>query len=164
MRQLQGDNEEPSLVRGGEIVLLFFVLAIGTLADRLTKSLAIAEPILATPLIKGVLSFEPGVNARGPLGLIVTDSLFFILAVALVVVLAILIWSETEPANRAFLAGALFGIASNSYDKFRYGHIVDTFRLIGGLSFNLADVLIVIGVIGVIIRYRWPKRLEQSNI
>ena len=164
MRQLQGDNEEPSLVRGGEIVLPFFVLAIGALADRVTKALAIAEPARSTPLIKGVLSFEPGVNARGPLGIVVVDSIFFILAVALVAVLAILIWSETSPVNRALLAGALFGIASNSYDKFRYEHIVDTLRLIGGLSFNLADVLIVIGVVGVIIRYRWPKRQEQSNI
>ena len=68
------------------------------------------------------------------------------------------------PANRVLLGGALFGIACNSYDKFRYGHIVDTFRLINGLSFNLADILIVIGVVGVIIRYRWPRRREQSNI
>lgn len=145
-------------------MLLFFVLAIGALADRAFKALAIAQPTILTPLVRDALFFEPGVNERGPLGIVVADSLFFILAVVLVVALIVLISSETAPINRALFLGVFFGIASNSYDKFRYGYIVDTFRLIGGLSFNLADVLIVIGVVGVIIRYRWPRQQEQSSL
>lgn len=145
-------------------MLLFFVVALGALIDRATKTLAINQPTTVAPLIGGVFSFEPGVNERGPLGFTVADSLFFILAVALLAMLIILIRTEAAPINRALLAGALFGIASNSYDKFRYGHIVDTLRLVGGLSFNLADVLIIIGVASVIIRYRWPRQQEQSSL
>lgn len=145
-------------------MLLFFAITIVAITDRLTKTLALVNTASAAVLPAGLLSFEPGINKLGPLGIIVPHYLFFILAAVLIVTLFVLIWSETEPTDRALFAGALLGIASNSYDKFRYGHIVDAFRLIGGLSFNLADVLIVIGIMGVVLRYRWPRQQEQNNI
>jgi len=144
-------------------VLLFFAIAIIATTDRLTKTLALMKSASVSVLPAGLLSFEPGINKFGPLGITVPYYLFFILAVVLLIVLGGLFWHETSSVNRALLLGIIFGIVSNSYDRMRFGYIIDVFRLAGGLSFNLADVLIVFGVVVILIRYRWPKQMAKAT-
>ena len=145
-------------------MFLFFIIAAIALTDRLTKTLALLKPVAAISIVTGVLDFAPEVNSVGPLGIAISPFLFFSLAAFLGAGLVFFIWTETNGVNRALLGGSLLGIVSNVYDRFRFQHIVDTFRLLGGLSFNLADFLIVIGVAGVIIRCSWPTIREEQKL
>jgi lipoprotein signal peptidase len=131
-------------------VLLFLIVTAVLVVDRLMKTLALTWPLTAAPLVGGLLVFEPGVNTLGPLGIFVPRAVFFILAGGLSAALFILLWAEQKTQSRVLLWGVILGIASNSYDRLRFGHIIDTLRLAGGLSFNLADVLIVGGVMTII--------------
>lgn len=140
-------------------MLGFLLIVAIAIADRLTKALALAKPLAAMPLIGKALTFESGINKLGPLGLNIPLFLFFSLSIVLSTILIVLVWSESSASNRALLLGAFFGVVSNSYDRLQYGHIIDTLKLVGSLSFNLADLLIVVGLMGVVIKYRWPGRL-----
>lgn len=133
---------------------MFFLLIVTAVlvVDRLMKALALAWPLTTAPLLGGLLVFEPTVNTLGPLGISVSRATFFILAGGLSAALFIFLWAEQRTQSRVLLWGVILGIASNSYDRLRFGHIIDTLRLAGGLSFNLADVLIVGGVVAVIVQ------------
>lgn len=135
-------------------MLLFLLIAVVFVLDRLTKALALMWPMYSFPLVSSLLTFDPAVNNRGPLGIPIPFFLFLSLSLMIAAVIFFLVWSEPAPINRSLLAGVLLGVVSNSFDRFKFGHIVDVFRLAGGMSFNLADVLIVTCLAGIFIQYR----------
>lgn len=142
----------------------FLLVAVLTLADRLTKAWALLQPFReATALVPAALAFEPAVNPAGPLGLPVPAALLVVSAFVLGAVVLAAAWTEPDAFNRTLLAGVALGVASNAYDRLWLGHVVETFRLAGGLSFNLADVLIVVGVAGVLVRQRVRPELGPGR-
>lgn len=111
------------------------------------------------PLSEGFLFF-PGLQFKYSLN----PSLFFFPAwsfmpwLALAVLIALTISMTTHWRNRSLspspypLVPILLGGASNVFDRFAYGGVVDYVEILGLATINLADILILIGLISILWR------------
>lgn len=129
---------------------LFFLFS--AIIDRATKVIALNFPSLNINLIPGFFLFKPALNNAGPLGLPLSNIIFFIFAVVGGGIVLWMAFTEKDRLNKLLLFLIVVGATSNIYDKFMYGFIIDAFRLSFGLIFNVADVLIVGGLVLVLIR------------
>lgn len=71
------------------------------------------------------------------------------------VILALVIWWFGISWETMLIA---IGGSSNLVSRWQKGGVVDYWRLPGGLWFNLADVLIMIGVIGLLGKNLWHRK------
>lgn len=92
-----------------------------------------------------------------------------ITAVSILLVLILLFWLNSELKKRnivvaLFLSYIIFGALSNLYDRLQYGWVVDYLHLKPFSYFNIADLMIGIGVILLLCRRRKIKRLKDWKI
>lgn len=87
-----------------------------------------------------------------------------VLAVAAVFVFAVLAWRSGSSGALVGLALVLTGGLSNLLDRFAYGGVIDLFHLTlwGTLSFNLADLGLVVGLVLVAVCSRPTPRLAKG--
>ena len=60
-------------------------------------------------------------------------------------------WRKKEIALEVGLLMVILGASSNLYDRFKYGFVVDYFDLKYFTVFNLADMMIVMGVVSLLL-------------
>jgi signal peptidase II len=78
-------------------------------------------------------------------------------AVSALVWWAVRCFMSGRPWEALALSVVVLGAASNLFDRFRYGAVIDYLDLRWFTVFNLADVLIVLGVAG-LLWIEWRKR------
>lgn len=131
------------------------IAAILIIFDRLLKSLAVNNFFYRPVNLAGDffrLDFASNYNVAFSLpftGISVKIAVSLILA-ALIAYLIIL-FKKAEYNKTILLLIIILGAASNLYDRFKYGFVIDYFDLKYFTVFNLADVLIIGSFIGFLI-------------
>jgi len=136
--------------------MLVTAVAAIVVLDRLLKALAFVSPSATTvPLVDGILSFGLEVNTTGPLGLPLAPVVPMVVAAVFLCLVPIL-WSQLAVWDRRLVLVLSAGVIANAYDRFCFGYIIDTLHLtlpsLPSLTFNVADLLIIVGVFGLIVR------------
>lgn len=72
--------------------------------------------------------------------------------------------SKNEVWNAIFLLAIILGALNNLADRLKYGFVIDYFDLKYFTVFNLADVIIVAGITGLIIITTFDKNNKNSKI
>jgi len=114
-----------------------------------------------------VVSFRPEINLLGAWFRIVlakNQGIAFSLPLfgrwlEVIIVLIIIILMHLfiiEIKKTAYLKAVLYlaiilGASSNLYDRLKYGHVIDYFSLKYYSVFNVADIMIIIGIIGLLL-------------
>jgi signal peptidase II len=147
--------------RVGKIAMLATSVTAGVLADLASKSVArslfsIHDPIAVAPGFNFSLGFNRGIA----FGLFPAESIFelyFMFATQLLLLCGLLFmfFRVTHFLMRLFLASIIAGAFANFFDRMLYGRVTDFIDLYIGdwhwPAFNLADIFICVGVIGLII-------------
>jgi len=128
-------------------VAIFFVAL-----DRLLKVIALQEIILFS-IFKDLFSFEfspnPYIAFSLPLGGWFLNVLIPFLLIGLLYYLKIS-WQQKNNVETIAAFSVFLGAISNYFDRLRYGYVIDYFDLEYFTVFNLADVMIVLGVASII--------------
>lgn len=153
-------------------IALFALLAYGL--DRLTKIWVVDWMNLANrltievwpPYLTYQMAWNEGVNF-GFLGFGGDTMRWVLIALALVIVLALLIWQRRAPgwivpASTGLVIGGALG---NVWDRVIFGAVADFLNVSccginNPFAFNLADAFIFLGVIGLII---WGDRAKRKT-
>jgi signal peptidase II len=135
-----------------KMVALFLVIIFFIVLDRFFKFLAIHLYFNSGINILGdffKLNFAANYNIAFSLPL---SGLFLNIVIAFIILALIynLIYAafKKQHIQAVFLLAVILGAASNLLDRLKYGYVVDYLDLKYFTVFNLADVMIVFGVIG----------------
>ncbi len=140
------------------VVILFLV------TDRLLKSLAVNEFFEKTfKLVGNLLVINYTKNYQLAFSLPFNSSWAVILII--IIIVALLYYFVSLLYRNSFneagiLLFIIFGAASNLYDRLKYGYVIDYLDLKYFTVFNLADVMIVIGIISLFI-FPIKKKIEH---
>lgn len=172
-RKLKEGNRSVSRISMLLIDALLVILLVGF--DQLTKYLAIQhlKDRPAFVLIDGVLELQYLENRGSAFGMLQNQK-FFILFVGIVFLIIILFFLFKLPAQKKFnrvhvlLSMVIAGGIGNMVDRFRFDYVVDfiSFVLIHYPIFNVADITIVVAVIGLFLLFMFvfkEKDLEFLN-
>lgn len=139
---------------------MFYVLAVFFIVlDRLAKTLAWQtwrlQSLTLTPWLKLDYKKNFGLAFSLPLG---GWPINLLIILAILILSAVLVYQYKK--NNQHRVGCLLliilGAASNLLDRFKYGGVIDYLDLSFFTVFNLADCLIVAGVIGLLVMRRPP--------
>lgn len=139
----------------------------GASADRASKIYFLAHPAAGGVVADGWLRFRLATNANLAFSLPFPPALTTILAAAVLVVFVwwwTKAWQRRELPTATGLAFVVAGAASNLVDRWRWGHVVDYIDVPWFTVFNLADVMISVGVglliIQELIRWiQWKRKI-----
>ncbi len=126
------------------LAIIFFVGL-----DRFLKIIAAADKDLEFNLIGEAFKFNYQANDYIAFSLPLAGTWLAVIIWLIIIVLiifAIYYYQKREYAEWASLSLVIFGASSNLFDRVRYGWVVDYFDLAYFTIFNIADVLIVLGV------------------
>ncbi len=70
------------------------------------------------------------------------------LIIILLIYTFLILYKKNDHTNAGFLIILIFGAGSNLYDRIKYDFVIDYFDLKYFTVFNVADMLIITGVIG----------------
>ena len=148
---------------------------LGVALDQYTKYLAIIrlKDKPAYVLIDGVLELQYLENRGSAFG-ILQNQKFFILFVGITFLIVLLFFLFKLPQQKKYcilhilLASIIAGGIGNMIDRFRLDYVVDfiSFVLINYPIFNVADIYVVVGTIGLFILFLFvfsEKDLEFLN-
>jgi signal peptidase II len=131
----------------------FCVALTGFVADRAFKYIALGkfsvldrEFLLVGDILKFKLAYNPGV-AFGIMIPAVVIAILFTAIMFVCVWLMLSYWRQRDGLQVSALLMIISGGASNMFDRIYFGHVVDYFDLKYYTIFNLADVMIFVGVI-----------------
>ncbi len=124
-------------------IIILFIAAVG---DRLTKMAALKDPHRTISILWRIFWFEPYANTTGPLYLPLSPTIALVLAIAIGVFAGFLFLRAPSTLQRVAFGLIALGVLSNAYDRYVYGYVIDVFRVVNSLSFNVADVFIVLGI------------------
>lgn len=128
---------------------LFIPFLIVFLLDQLTKYLALSY-LSSAPfnLIDDFLRLNLVYNEGAAFSLLAGNTIFLLLT-SLAAMIFIILLSFVLPLNASpFLGLILGGAFSNFYDRLRLGYVVDMIDFKFWPVFNVADIFIVIGTLG----------------
>ena len=140
------------------IAIIFFVIS-----DRALKILALKR-ILPTFDLPGdffKFNYQPNYQIAFSLplaGRFVAAIIFIIIFMLISYFVQLLHRNKTAKAGWLMLI--IFGAASNLFDRLKYGYVIDYLDLKYFTVFNLADVMIVAGVVGLLINYKMKLHYE----
>ena len=163
-------------VKRSTMLLIDALIAVLLLAfDQYTKYLAIIrlKDKPAYVLIDGVLELQYLENRGSAFG-ILQNQKFFILFVGITFLIVLLFFLFKLPQQKKYcilhilLASIIAGGIGNMIDRFRLDYVVDfiSFVLINYPIFNVADIYVVVGTIGLFILFLFvfsEKDLEFLN-
>jgi signal peptidase II len=152
------------------------IIILGVALDRLAKWLAVS---MVKPLPGGDYALWPGVfhityveNTGASFGILKNGGPVFIaigVAVSAVILYLLLRRRDRFPLwVRCSMAAVVAGTVGNMIDRFAHGHVIDFFyfKLIDFAVFNVADALMVIGMILIAVYlvffYKQPKRAGEK--
>ena len=160
-------------VSRGKMLLIDVLLAVVLLAfDQFTKWLAVTR-LKGNPayvLIDGVLEFNYLENRGSAFGMFQNQKVF-ILGVGFVFLAILLFLLFRLPKQRKFcivhilVAMIIAGGVGNMIDRFRFDYVVDfiSFVLINYPIFNVADIYVVLAVIGIFILFLFVYKEEDLD-
>lgn len=143
------------------LVAVFFVLA-----DRGLKIFALNRLAgVKIEIIKGIFSFSLAKNENIAFSLPVSGTGLNIL---ILLILGAVLWliiknCRKQGMEAVYLLFIFLGGISNLYDRLSYGFVIDYLDLSYFTVFNLADVMVTLGVLGLIITNFWPNRAESAK-
>lgn len=146
--------KEERLAGGYRWALLFGVALLVFLVDQGSKYLVLrnlgwGEPWNPITSLKRLVSLTLVTNTGAAFGLLPDHGTLFAV-VAIIVVIAILLYERHIPTDQAWLriplGMQLGGAAGNLVDRLHYGHVIDFIDFKVWPIFNLADSAIVVGV------------------
>jgi lipoprotein signal peptidase len=146
--------------RGRVLFILVPVLLIGLLADQRSKAWASSLPIAPRVLVPGYVIAYPMQNAGMILGdgrsHALNSTILALFGIALGARMVQMIYADRRRWRTGdWLAGALLlgGMAGNTWDRLVLGHVRDFIvtRAAPTVIFNVADVLVVAGISGLLI-------------
>jgi len=129
---------------------IFFIIL-----DRFLKTLAIYEPERQFNLIGEIFKFSFKANYRIAFSLPLSGPVLEIILTLIILVLiglSLFYRYKREFTALAPLCLIILGAASNLFDRFKHGFVIDYLDLKYFTVFNLADAMIVTGVILLIIK------------
>ena len=121
--------------------------------DRLLKAWAVSfkpEINLMGGWFRIVLAKNQGIAFSLPLSGRWLDVVIIIIIIALIYILILEIKKTAHLESVLYLA-IILGASSNLYDRLKYGHVIDYFSLKYYSVFNVADIMIIIGIIGLLL-------------
>ncbi|MEA3272660.1 MAG: signal peptidase II [Patescibacteria group bacterium] len=123
------------------------------LVDRLLK-IFISETTEIF-LIPKILSLELYKNYGAAFGLKIPVFLIVIFSIAILVLIVIFIKKDIrKKIPHWVLLFLVLGAVSNIFDRIHYGYVVDTFNFLNISFFNLADGMIIVGLLLIFYYYR----------
>ncbi|MEK7211662.1 MAG: signal peptidase II [Patescibacteria group bacterium] len=145
----------------------FFIAAAILIFDRILKILSARSPGKIF-LIPDVLSFDYYLNRglafsiRFPRGLTIFISLIFL---ALIVYFVRRAYAGREPRQFFFWLLIFFGAGSNFFDRAAYGGTIDYLNFFGVSFVNLADGMILAGIIILLFKIKKSQiQISKSQI
>lgn len=143
---------------------LFLTVIFFTFLDRFLKSLALNyfsnEQI---NLVGNLIKFNLVKNYHIAFSLPFTGQWLNILIIAIIICLfycLLFLLKKQKYWQVNFLLTIILGASSNLLDRIKYGYVIDYFDLKYFTVFNLADVMVVGGVIGVLLTIKFKKKLS----
>jgi len=141
----------------------FAIALIGTiLLDQATKYLLRHRVAgYTTDLIPGLIRITPTTNTGAAFGILQNSSL--LLSIASIIIIGILLYVfrdlAAHPWASIFTGAVIGGAIGNLVDRLLYGAVTDFIDLrFWPATFNLADLAITIGAIGIVSLQIWSKR------
>lgn len=125
--------------------IIFFVVL-----DRLLKVLALTSSERQFNLLGEILKFNYKANYYIAFSLPLAGRMLVILLILIILILislAIFSLFKRQYDKLALLSLIILGAGSNLFDRLKYGYVIDYFDLKYFTVFNLADAMIVVGVI-----------------
>lgn len=133
-----------------KMIALSLAIIIFTVLDRLLKILAFNNQNVQVNLLDDVLKFSYKNNYYIAFSLPLYGR-WLNAAIFLIILLLIFYLLKARQGGKRKVAICLFaivmGAASNLFDRLKYGFVIDYFDLKYFMVFNLADIIIMIGVI-----------------
>jgi signal peptidase II len=123
------------------------------IADRLFKAWAVnlkPEISLVGDWFRIIFSKNQGIAFSLPLFGWWLNAVIFLIIILLIYVFVLKI-KKTAYFEAVLYLAVILGAASNLYDRLRFGYVIDYFSLKYYSVFNLADGLILIGVVGLVL-------------
>ena len=145
-----------------------FLLIIFFLFDRFLKVLAInyfSDSSLG--LFSNFFKFSFAKNYNIAFSLPLSGWWLNCLIIVIIACLAFYFWQTYKNRNyykTLFLLFILLGAVSNLYDRFKFGYVIDYFDLEYFTVFNLADVMIVGGVLGILFTIKFKRNTINKII
>lgn len=137
--------------------------AVFFLIDRFLKLWFAAQPEFRLSVIEPVLRFEYAENSGIAFGLPLGGPILLLLSVIILVALVGAInyaYRSGQPFRVVALISIMIGAASNLIDRIRFGFVIDYINVPFFTIFNLADVMITVGVVTLgleLLRQQKPK-------
>lgn len=139
-------------------IFYLFGFLVPVAADRLTKLYFMKQSaesgfVLFSGLLESTQHRNYGVVANFPLPMAV---IFILTAVAIFFVLLGLIraWKKSDWRQSAWLVLILAGALGNLWDRVQYDYVFDWILLFGRSALNLADIFIILGLVGLVFTRR----------
>lgn len=128
------------------------------IGDRLLKDLAIKQEIstninLITNLLTFHFTLNPYIAFSLPISGIILNILITLIVIGLfLVIIYLILVKKGQNSLLPYLTFILFGAISNLLDRYQLGGVIDYFNLKYFTIFNIADVMISIGIFFVFIK------------
>jgi signal peptidase II len=132
--------------------------------DRWLKVFALANQGQGFNLIGEVFKFHYQANYNIAFSLPLAGGWLMVLILLIIIALIwffVYCYQEQDYARLAPIASIILGASSNLSDRYRYGRVIDYLDLSYFTVFNLADVMIVAGVL-IFIIFLYKKKPKQA--
>lgn len=133
--------------------MLLVLSIVSFLVDRLLK--IFISNTTEIFLIPKILSLEFYKNYGAAFGLKIP---VFIIVISSITILFLIIFFAKEDFRKKIpkwvLLFLVLGAASNIFDRIYYGYVIDTFNFLNFSFFNLADGMIIVGLVLIFYYYR----------
>lgn len=137
-----------------KIIAIYSAIIFFIALDRFLKALALASQPWPVNLIGEILKFGFKANYYIAFSLPLAGWPLLVLLILIIVSLIFLglfYWFKHKFDQLIFLLLIIFGASSNLFDRLKYGFVIDYLDLKYFTVFNLADAMIVAGVIWLLI-------------
>lgn len=119
-------------------------------ADRIIKSVVVASPHASLPAVPGLLELSLFANPHLAFSLPVDMRVAAVIILVIMVLLLVIVsraWKRADVFLAAAVSLILAGAFSNLTDRWLFGFVVDYVNVPGWTAFNLADGMILAGVL-----------------
>jgi signal peptidase II len=143
-------------------IAIILIIAMFFIADRLLKHLALSSNA-AKPLLGEVFLFNFTENYNISFSLPLSGPILNIIIILIILILILIISKlilkeKCLSLKTALLTFILFGAISNIVDRLLYGFVIDYLELKYFTVFNIADVMISLGVLVLIFNLMKDKK------
>lgn len=144
----------PSVHQRRTALMIFGIGMFLIIIDRLSKWFALCvwadHPVEVAPGMRLLLLLNRGIAFSLPF------AFWFITIVTILLLLLLALWCVRSIRRKHWLRAALLGVVllgatSNLLDRFLYGGVVDYLQVVVPSVINLADVTVVVGIVGLIL-------------